>query len=274
MEEFKIVGGAASPAKSDLFVVDSTSKPLEESERKVFHKQVAKLLYLAKRNCVAIMLAVAFLTTRVSVATEQDRDKLLRVMRYLNVNRDMPLVIEPDSEMLVEGYVDAFFCTHLVDGKGHTGLVVCVGGVPVLWQSSKQKIVTKDSTESELVGVSDKHLSVIQCADFMAAQGYGEGKAILLQDNTSTISLITKGGGKYRSKYMRVRQAVVKNQVESGPLVVKYIPTGQMLADVLSKPLQGMLFRALVSCILTGRRVEEADSPQGYKELKGRPPKV
>ena len=115
--------------------------------------------------------------------------------------------------------------------------------------------MTKDSTESELVGVSDKHLSVIQCADFMAEQGYGEGKAVLFQDNTSTISLITRGGGKYRNKYLRVRQAVVKDQVDAGVLTIVYIPTGRMLADVLSKPLQGQLFRGLVSSILTGYRL-------------------
>ena len=177
------------------------------------------------------------------------------MLRYLNVNRDMPLIILPNSELTVEGYVDASFCTHVTDGKGHTGLVVCIGGVPVLWQSSKQNIVTKDCTEAELVGVSDKHLSVIQCTDFMPEQGNGEGKAIVLQDNTSTISLITKGGGKYRSKYMRVRQAVVKDQVDAGVAVVVYVPTGKMLADVLSKPLQGELFRSLVSCILSGRRL-------------------
>ena len=108
----------------------------------------------------------------------------------------------------------------------------------------------------------------------MAAQGYGDGKTILLQDNTSTISLLTKGGGKYRSKYLRVRQAVVKTQVDCGALVVQYIPTGKMLADLLSKPLQGMLFRFLVSCILSGRDLKNVVSPQGYKELKGGRPSV
>jgi hypothetical protein len=112
--------------------------------------------------------------------------------------------------------------------------------------------VTKDSTESELVGVSDKHLLITQCADFMADQGYGTGNAKVMQDNTSTITLITKGGGKYRNKYLRVRQASVKDQVDSGDLAVQYVPTGRMLADVLSKPLQGTLFRNLVRCILTG----------------------
>ena len=54
---------------------------------------------------------------------------------------------------------------------------------------------------------------------------------------------------------MRVRQAVVKDQVDAGVAVVVYVPTGKMLADVLSKPLQGELFRSLVSCILSGRRL-------------------
>jgi hypothetical protein len=252
IDEYGIVGSAASPAKASLFEIDKGSKLLSETDRKVFHTQVAKLLYLGKRIRVDIMLAVAFLTTRVNVATEEDREKLLRVLKYLNINRDLTLTIKPCDDLGVKGYVDASFCTHESDGKGHTGLIVCVGGVPVLWQSSKQKIVTKDSTESELVGVSDKHLLITQCADFMADQGYGTGSAKVMQDNTSTITLITKGGGKYRNKYLRVRQASVKDQVDSGDLAVEYVPTGRMLADVLSKPLQGTLFRSLVRCILTG----------------------
>jgi hypothetical protein len=134
----------------------------------------------------------------------------MRVLKYLNVNRDERLVLVPDSDLGVLGYVEASLCTRDVDAKGHTGLIVCVGGVPVLFQSSKHKIVTKDSTESELVGVSDKHLTVVQCYDFMSEQGYGEIVPIILQENTSTISLITKGGGRYRNKYFRVRQAAVK----------------------------------------------------------------
>ena len=112
--------------------------------------------------------------------------------------------------------------------------------------------MTKDTTESELVGVSDKHLTVMQCYDFMAEQGYGDQVPVVLQDNTSTISLITKGGGKYRNKYLRVRQATVKQVVDDGDMAVKYVPTGKMLADMLSKPLQGELFRSMMRSILRG----------------------
>jgi len=250
MEEYEVVGSAASPAKNDLFDIDRSSPLLSEKERQVFHTKVAKALYVAKHERLDAMLAVAFLTTRVTVATEQDQEKLDRLFKYFNANRDIPLIVKPNSLMKVEGYVDASFCTHQVDAKGHTGVVV----------SSKQKIVTKDSTESELVGVSDKHLTILQCADFMSGQGYGDSTAILLLNNTSTITLITTGGGKYRNKYLRVRRAVVKDQVDSGTLVVKYVPNGQMLTDVLSKSLQARHFRDLARCVLTG-----ADTPQGYR---------
>jgi hypothetical protein len=252
LREYRVTGVAASPAKANLFDIDGPSKLLGTREREVFHSTVAKLLYLAKRIRVDILLAVAFLTTRVQFATEQDREKLTRVLKYLNANTDEVLVISPRDGLQVVGYVDASFCTHSMDAKGHTGLVVCVGGVPVLFQSSKQKIVTKDSTESELVGVSDKHLSIIQCYDFMCGQGYDEPTPAVLQDNTSTISLITKGAGQYRNKYMRVRQATVKQTVDDGDLDVMYVPTGKMLADLLSKPLQGELFRSMVRSILRG----------------------
>ena len=75
--------------------------------------------------------------------------------------------------------------------------------------SSKQKMVTKDSTESELVGLSDKIMSVVQCYDYVQAQGVECVVPVVHQDNTSTITLVTKGGGQYRTKYLRVRQAFV-----------------------------------------------------------------
>ena len=40
--------------------------------------------------------------------------------------------------------------------------------------SSKQKIVTRDSTEAELVGLSDKLTTVLLCYEFMRGQGSGE----------------------------------------------------------------------------------------------------
>jgi hypothetical protein len=159
----------------------------------------------------------------------------------------------------VEGYIDAAFGCHN-DSKGHTGMVVMVAGAMVACASSKQKIVTKDSTESELVGLSDKFIDLIECNDFMRGQGYDNGPPLVYQDNQSTISLVTKGGGKYRTKYLRARQARVREQIKSGELILKYLSTRLMLADILTKPLQGKLLK-----LLSGRITDGSEPDTGVR---------
>jgi peptidyl-tRNA hydrolase len=57
------------------------------------------------------------------------------------------------------------------------------GGANVLSKSSKQKIVTKDSTESELVGLSDMMMPVMQCTDFLKDQGLRDIVPTIIQAN-------------------------------------------------------------------------------------------
>jgi hypothetical protein len=76
----------------------------------------------------------------------------------------------------------------------------------------KQKIVTKNSTKAELVALSDYYLEGELVEDFlfelgsMMKEDLVTNVHLVLQDNTSTITLVTKGGGKPRSNYMKVRQ--------------------------------------------------------------------
>jgi hypothetical protein len=65
--------------------------------------------------------------------------------------------------------------------------------------STKQKINTRSSTETELVA-ADGFMPIILCTNyFLKAQGYGHQDTILYQDNQSTI-LLKKNGRKLSSK--------------------------------------------------------------------------
>jgi hypothetical protein len=126
-----------------------------------------------------------------------------------------------------------------------------VGGASVQAISRKQKIVTKDSTEAELVALSDLVVEVEKCAEFMLEQGIViTGLPTIFQDNNSTISLVTQGGGTQRTKHLRVRQHLVKEKIDNKEIIVTYKPTRGMLADVLTKPLQGDLFGNLTAEIM------------------------
>jgi hypothetical protein len=117
---------------------------------------VAKILYLAKRTRPECFTAVAYLATRASRCTEDDWEKLTRLLRYVNDSKERGIVFRPGKEgIAVRVFFDASYGVH-ADGKSHTGSCIVVGGVgAVHCKSVKQQIVTKSSTEAELVALSD-----------------------------------------------------------------------------------------------------------------------
>jgi hypothetical protein len=68
----------------------------------------------------------------------------------------------------------------------------------------------------------------------------------MYQDNKSTILGIEKGGGSFkRTKHIKIRFFWVKALVDEGVLRIEYVPTVEMVADMLTKPLVGVAFNYL-----------------------------
>ena len=248
LKEFGEVKCYNSPAVGNVFEINEKSPVLEAAALKVFHTNVAKLLYYTMRVKVAISTVVSFLCTRVTCATEQDMWKLRRAMGYVKYTGDTGIVLLGTGDLVVRGFVDAAFGSH-ADGKSHTGLVIMLGDACVEAKSSKQKICTKDSTEAELVAASDKVPNIVRCHDFLVEQGVKLPTPLLMQDNQSAIHMMTYGSGQSRSKHLRVRKFGIKELLDDKSLRVAYAPTGVMKADILTKALQGNLFRFHLNAI-------------------------
>ena len=113
-------------------------------------------------------------------------------------------------------------------------------------KSSGQKINTKSSAESELVGLSDSTGQVVWTRNFLIEQGYVLGPAVIYQDNQSTMALIKNGkSNSDRTRHIAIRFFFVSDRVNNNEIKLEYLETGDMLADILTKPLQGELFRKL-----------------------------
>jgi hypothetical protein len=246
----EVQGSATSPAAENLFEVSTSSPPLESARRERFHSLVAKLLYLAKRVRPDLLVAVSFLATRVLYATEQDDIKLTRALKYLRSTADLGLTLEANDIISVLGYVDASYGVH-IDGKSHTGTAITLGKGAVYAKSGKQKVVSKSSTEAELIGLSDSASQIIWTRDFLIGQGYKVDAATIFQDNLSTMALVKNGqSNSERSRHINIRYFFVKDRVDQGEVRIEYKPTGEMIADVLTKPLQGSLFARLRDLLL------------------------
>jgi hypothetical protein len=195
------------------------------------------------------MTLVSYLTSRVLEPNKSDNHKLWRGLRYLNATKALSLKLScfnnPNDKngLRIESYVDSSFGVH-PDLKSHTGGLVTLGGGCFEIVSSRQKLNTKSSTEAELVGISDYLTRVIHLRNFIIEQGYNVGPAILYQDNQSTMELANKGGrsNTQRTRHINIRYFFVTNRIEEGEVVLQYKPTEEMIADILTKPLQGKKF--------------------------------
>jgi Reverse transcriptase (RNA-dependent DNA polymerase) len=248
---------AATPARKCLFDVDETSPPLEKAESETFHSVTAKLLYVSTRARIDLLLAIAFLSTRVSKSTKQDRAKLQRVLEYIKSTLDFEYTIGADDIGRMRTWVDAAFAVH-PDMKSHTGGVISFGTGGLATKSWKQKIVTKSSTEAEWVGASDYLPHPIWVKYFLEAQGYKVAENYFEQDNESAIKLERNGrtSAGPKSRHVNIRYFWIKDRVRSDDITIRHCPTLEMLADFLTKPLQGHLFRKFRDVLLGRRHVD------------------
>jgi hypothetical protein len=244
-------GCAATPAANHLFQINENPTYLDSKSASLFVHLVMQLLYLSQRARPDIRTAISFLCSRLQRPDTDDYRKLARVIKYLQATVDLPLVLGADKSGCVRWWVDAAFAVH-PDMKGHTGGTMSLGKGSVYSTSTKQKLVTRSSTESEVVGVHDVMPQMLWTAYFLREQGVEVSETVLYQDNMSSILLEKNGKGSStkRTRHMNIRYFFVKDRVASKELKVEYCPTGEMVADYFTKPLQGQLFRRLRDIIL------------------------
>ncbi len=179
-------------ARTSMVIVDKDAEKLSEEGAMAFHNLVAKTLYVSQHVRPDVSSAFAFLTTRVRAPDVNDWRTLSRLMEYLRVDRLRPLILSANGSGVVMWYVDASFAVH-PNMRSHTGGGLTMGrGFPFV-SFTKQKLNTRSSTESELVGVDDMMPIIVWICYFLMAQGYGVTQNLLLQDNKSSMLLEENG---------------------------------------------------------------------------------
>ena len=146
--------------------------------------------------------------------------------------------------------------------KGHTGSILTFGRGATTSSSTKHKIPSKSSCESEIVGLYDKIGDVLWTRQFLEGKGYKIHTNIVYQDNMSTLSLAKNGyvSSSKRTKHIKAKYFFVRHYHKTGELDLQYCPTEQMWADVLTKPLQGAKFR-LMRAFLMNCPIDYSDDP-------------
>jgi hypothetical protein len=110
------------------------------------------------------------------------------MMAFLKATLNDVIRLESDGLKIIRWFIDASFAIH-GDYHGHTGAGMTLGKGSIQNISTKQKINTRSSTESELVGFDDVVPKVLWTKLFMEAQGYDIKDNIAYRDNQSSMKI-------------------------------------------------------------------------------------
>lgn len=232
------------PATKELFGADNTEL-LNEKDKHVFHHGTAQCLYLAKRVRCDILATASFLCSKVNAPTMKCKDALYKLMCYLYSTRNRGTIFTGGGSLEVEAYGDAAFMVH-EDVTSRGGNVVMMSGGVIEAHSCKQTMITKSSTEAELVALDECTVTAMDSRRLMIALGNKQKPTVVYEDNKSVMDLITRGKPiNQRTKHISMRYFSVCELVKDKEIKVIWCPTNEMLADILTKPLGGTLFKKM-----------------------------
>jgi hypothetical protein len=249
--EKPIKGKAKTPAAENLFVVRDDAVPLEEGERKRFHSVFALTLWLGSMARPDILVALSFLGKRTTKADEDDQKKLERLLSYLKRTRELVLTLGVDTMNVVKWWADSAFAVH-PDMRSHSGLLGSLGRGAIFARSTTQKLNTTSSTEAEIVASSEILSQALWTQSFLRNQGYKVKNGLLYQNNQAAMLIQNNGvlSRRRRSRHIDIRFFFIKDRIDKGEMEVAFCGTNEMVADYLTKPLQGEKFRGFRNDIL------------------------
>ena len=198
-----------------------------------------------------IAFAVGALSRHAATPGPEHWNALMRVFRYLRGTSSYALTYGADSSdrslgiTTPLGYSDADWAGDHHDRRSTSAHVFQLAGGAVSWCSRKQQSVAQSSTEAEYVALAAAAkeaiwlrllISELRLSSLHNTSGTFPVPLILV-DNQSAMSLAKNSAFHDRTKHIAVRHHFIRDEIERGTVQVEYVPTGDQLADVLTKGL-------------------------------------
>ncbi|CAI5723452.1 unnamed protein product [Peronospora farinosa] len=186
---------------------------------------------------------VAYIITQLSRFLEnpgqQHWKASIRVLRYLKTTRDYGIIYDGSaSEVQATAYTDADWGSNIDDRRSVSGIMVMIGGAPVVFKSKYQRTVALSSAEAEYMALSFCTQEVLWVRAMLKDLGHEQvGATLVYEDNQGAIGLASNSGYNARTKHVDIRHHFIRENVAQDIIVVKYKSTVDQLADMLTKAL-------------------------------------
>ena len=209
-----------------------------ETDIKEYQSALRALMYAMLATRPDLAFAVGALSKHAATPGHAHVTALKRVYRYLRRTSDARLVFQGDTKDNLIGYIDVDWAADINDRRSITGYVFILAGAAISWSSKKQTSVALSSTEAEYMAAAAATKEAIWLHTlFNELNTLSSQPTTLLIDNQSAMALAKNAMFHDCMKHIAIRHHFIREKLDSGEVAVKYVPTTEQVADVLTKGL-------------------------------------
>jgi hypothetical protein len=159
---------------------------------------------------------------------------------YKDAIEDVPLNAPAPRGMPVQVnvFVDASHARNKVTRRSHTGILIYLNKAPIVWYSKSQRTVETSTFGADFVALKIATELIKALRYKLCMMGVPiEGPANVLVDNDSVVKNSTIPSSTLQKKHNSICYHYVRESVASRIIQIAFIPSGENLADFLTKPL-------------------------------------
>lgn len=223
--------------------VDPTSDPRPFATT-MFRSVIGSLLYLQQCTRPDISVAVSMLGQFNENPTVGCFNAAKSVVRYLKGTKDLGLAYNKSNNLkcIIEVYTDADYAGDTSDRRSRTGLAVFMNRNLLDWSSTKQKSTATSTCEAEYMAIGLGAKRVMWLTQTLKLLGIEYETPILYTDNQAAKFLSENNACNSKTKHIQIQWHFVREMIADDLLVVKYVSTKEMIADVFTKCLSKSSF--------------------------------
>jgi Reverse transcriptase (RNA-dependent DNA polymerase) len=238
MEECKPIGTPLDVNVKLLKLSDEEFTELQgEMEGVPYKAGVGSLMYAMVGTRADLAFPVSMVSQFMSKAGPAHWSAVKRIMRYLQGTKEYKLCLG-GKDIALKGYCDADWAGDASERRSTTGYVFFVGVGAISWNCKRQPTIALSTTEAEYMATSQCTKEAIWLRKLLEDVGFvQEGATTIMCDNQGCIALAKNPTHHSRTKHIDVQHHFIREKLESGEINLKYCPTEDMVADVLTKAL-------------------------------------
>ena len=213
--------------------------PKTEEDRRLmeevpYRQAIGSLLYVAQGTRPDICHAVGVLSRFSNDPGPSHWSAVKRVFRYLKKTADKTLSYNKQGDL--SGYSDSDWANDKDDRRSTTGYIFCNAGSAISWNSKKQPTVALSTTESEYMALCAATQELAWLSRLSAEITGIEITPVQLScDNQGAISLASNPIFSPRAKHIDTKHHFVREKVEEGVAIIRYVESCWNVADMLTK---------------------------------------